>query len=85
MIDYKAGFNLFAHDFGYHFSVNYTFMDSRDLSANRKEDFLPYKPNHLLNFSTDLNYRDFYFNVTGKYVSKIDEDLFYKYEEPKHT
>jgi outer membrane receptor protein involved in Fe transport len=81
-IDYKAGFNLFAHDFGYHFSVNYTYMDSRDLSANRKEDFLPYKPNHLLNFSTDLNYRDFYFNVTGKYVSKIDEDLFYKYEEP---
>lgn len=82
-IDYKSGFKLAERDFGYHFSVNYTYMDARDLSANRTDDFLPYKPNHLLNFTTDLNYRDFYFNVTGKYVSKIDEDLFYKYEEPK--
>jgi outer membrane receptor protein involved in Fe transport len=83
MIDYKSGFSLMQHDFGYHFSVNYTYMDARDLSANRPDDFLPYKPSHLINFTTDLNYRDFYFNVTGKYVSKIDEDLFYKFEEPK--
>jgi outer membrane receptor protein involved in Fe transport len=82
-IDYKSGFNLFQHDFGYHFSFNYTYMDSKDLSPNRTEDFLPYKPNHLINFTTDLNYRDFYFNLTGKYVSKIDENLFYKYEEPE--
>jgi len=82
-IDYKSGFKLMQHDFDYHFSVNYTYMDAKDLSPNRTDEFLPYKPNHLLNFSTDLSYRDFYFNVTGKYVSKIDEDLFYKYEEPK--
>lgn len=83
MIDYKAGFELFTSDFGYRFNLNYTFMDARDLSANRTDEFLPYKPSHLLNFTTDLNYRDLYFNLTGKYVSKIDEDLFYKYEEPK--
>ncbi len=82
-IDYKSGFKLFSKQFDYHFSVNYTYMDARDLSPNRADDFLPYKPAHLINFTTDLNYRDFYFNVTGKYVSKIDEDLFYKYEEPK--
>lgn len=82
-IDYKSGFKLLQSDFGYHFSVNYTYMDARDLSINRTDEFLPYKPAHLINFTTDLNYKDFYFNVTGKYVSKIDEDLFYKYEEPK--
>lgn len=83
MIDYKADAYLFSRYLGYHFNFNYTYMDARDLSPKRTEDFLPYKPSHLLNFSADLNYRDFYFNVTGKYVSKIDEDLFYKYEEPK--
>ena len=83
MIDYKAGFNIFNSDFGYHFNFNYTYMDARDLSANRTDDDLPYKPRHLINFSADLNFKDFYFNFTGKYVSKIDEVLFYKYEEPK--
>ena len=83
MIDYKAGFKIFERHLGYRLNFNYTYMDARDLSPNRTEDFLPYKPSHLLNFSADLNYRDFYFNLTGKYVSKIDEDLFYKFEEPK--
>ncbi|MBS1516286.1 MAG: TonB-dependent receptor [Bacteroidetes bacterium] len=82
-LDYKSSMKLLQNDFGYHFSVNYTYMDARDLSANRTEDFLPYKPRHLVNFTADLNYRDFYFNLTGKYVSKIDEVLFFKYEEPK--
>lgn len=83
MLDYKAGFELFKRNFGYRFNVNYTFMDAKDLSHNRKDEYLPYKPSHLLNFSTDLSFNDFYLNFTGKYVSKIDEDLFYKYEEPQ--
>lgn len=83
LIDYTSSFKLFKKDFGYGFSVNYSLVDARDLSKNRDEDFLPYKPVHNLNFSTDLNYSGFNFNLTGKYVSKVEEDLFYKYEEPK--
>ncbi len=83
LIDYKSDFNLFNKIFGYGFSFNYSLIDARDLSFNRKEDFLPYKPEHLINFSSDFNYFDFNLNINGKYVSKVDEDLFYKYEEPK--
>ncbi|MEO8513620.1 MAG: TonB-dependent receptor [Ignavibacteria bacterium] len=83
LIDYTSSFNVFKNPLGYSFGFNYSLIDAKDLSANRKDDFLPYKPRHLINFSTDLNYYDFNFNVTGKYVSKVDEDLFYKYEEPK--
>lgn len=82
LIDYNSSFNLSKEPFGYGFNFNYSLIDAKDLSANRKNDFLPYKPRHILNFSGDLNYFGFNFNFTGKYVSKVDEDLFYKYEEP---
>jgi outer membrane receptor protein involved in Fe transport len=83
LIDYNSTMNLFKNTFGYAFSFNYSLIDAKDLSKNRKDEFLPYKPMHLINFSTDLSYWGFHYNVTGKYVSKVDEDLFYKYEEPK--
>ncbi len=83
LIDYTSSFNLINEPLGYAFGFNYSLIDAKDLSRNRKDEFLPYKPSHLINFSTDLSYFDFHFNVTGKYVSKVDEDLFYKYEEPK--
>ena len=83
LIDYTSSLNMLKRPLGYSFGFNYSLIDAKDLSAGRKDDFLPYKPRHLINFSTDLNYYDFNFNVNGKYVSKVDEDLFYKYEEPK--
>lgn len=83
LIDYTSDFTLLKKQFGYGFSFNYSLIDAKDLSKNRKDDYLPYKPAHLINFSTDLSYFDFNLNVNGKYVSKVDEDLFYKYEEPK--
>jgi outer membrane receptor protein involved in Fe transport len=83
LIDYTSSINLFKNAFGYAFGFNYSLIDARDLSKTRKDEFLPYKPMHLINFSSDLNYMDFHLNVNGKYVSKVDEDLFYKYEEPK--
>jgi len=83
LIDYTSKLNVLKEPFGYGFSVNYSLIDAKDLSANRKEDYLPYKPKHILNFSTDLNWFGFNFNVSGKYQSKVEEDLFYKYEEPE--
>ncbi|MCI0449166.1 MAG: TonB-dependent receptor [Chlorobi bacterium] len=82
LIDYSSSLNLFKEPFGYAFSFNYSLIDARDLSKTRKEDFLPYKPSDIINFSADLNYFGFNFNVNGKYVSKVDEVLFYKFEEP---
>jgi len=82
-IDYTSGFNIAKKQFGYSFSVNYNLVDARDLSKNRTNDFLPYKPVHNLNFSADLSYLDFNFDVSGKFLSKVEEDLFYKYEEPQ--
>lgn len=83
LIDYNSTMNLFKKTFGYSFSFNYSLVEAKDLSHNRKDEYLPYKPMHLINFSTDLGYLGFNFNVTGKYVSKVEEDLFYKFEEPE--
>jgi outer membrane receptor protein involved in Fe transport len=80
LIDYNS--TAFKKQLGYGFSFNYSLIDAKDLSQNRKDDFLPYKPMHIINFSTDLGYSGFHFNLNGKYVSKVDEDLFYRYEEP---
>ncbi len=82
-IDYSSSLRLFKNEFNYSFGVNYCFVDARDLSQNRKEDYLPYKPKHILNFTSYFKYLGFGLNISGKYQSEIEEDLFYKYEEPK--
>ena len=82
LIDYTSGFKLFKEPLGYTLSFNYSLIDAKDLSTSRKNEYLPYKPRDIVNFSADLNYFGFNFNINGKYVSKIEEDLFYKLEEP---
>lgn len=82
LIDYTSGFNVFKKMFGYSFGFNYSLIDAKDLSKNRTNEYLPYKPGHIINFSTDLNYSGFNLNLNGKYQSKVEEDLFFKYEEP---
>jgi outer membrane receptor protein involved in Fe transport len=83
LIDYNSNFRILNEPFGYGFGVNYSLIDAKDLSVNRKDEFLPYKPMHILNFSTDLSWYGFNLNLSGKYQSGVDEDLFFKYEEPK--
>ena len=83
LIEYNSSFRIFNEKFGYKFEFDYTFNDARDLSANRTDDLLPYKPKHLYNSSVNLNYFGFNFNVSGKFVSKVEKVIFYKYEEPK--
>lgn len=82
-MDYSHDFKAGSKFIEYRFEVNYTYMDAKDLSANRKEDYLPYKPRHLFGFGVNIGYEGFNLNTTGRYVSKIDEVIFYKYEEPE--
>ncbi|HAY35057.1 MAG TPA: hypothetical protein DCY06_13080 [Bacteroidetes bacterium] len=82
-IDYNSGVKLFGNALDYYFNVGYTYLKALDLSSDRKNDFLPYKPQHNFNFTTNFNYFDFNLNVNGRYLSKIDEVLFYNFEEPE--
>lgn len=82
-IDYNSTANLFNEKIHYGFEFDYTYLDARDLSSNRTDEFLPYKPKHLFNSSINLGYLGFNYNINGKYVSKIEEVYFFKYEEPK--
>lgn len=82
-IDYNSHFNFLRKLLGYGFNFSYSYIDARDLSPKRADDYLPYKPAHNISFGADLSYLDFNFDISGKYLSKVDKDLFYKYEEPK--
>jgi len=83
LIEYNSTFRVFKEKFAYKFEFDYTYNDARDLSANRTDDLLPYKPKHIYNSAVNLNYYGFNFNVTGKFLSKVEKVIFYKYEEPK--
>ncbi|MCI0474426.1 MAG: TonB-dependent receptor [Ignavibacteria bacterium] len=82
-IDYASSLKLQAEDFNYGFGFDYTYIDARDLSEGRDNDFLPYKPRHIINGNVNLGLYGFNLNVNGKFVSEIDEVLFFKYEEPE--
>ncbi len=81
-IDYNSTMKLGEKDFSYYFNVGYTYLDARDLSSERENDFLPYKPSHNFNFTANMGYSGFDLNINGRYLSAIDEVLFYDLEEP---
>lgn len=83
LIGYNSSFRMFNEKFTYKFDFNYTYNDTRDLSNDRKDDLLPYKPKHIYNATANLNFFGFNLNVNGKFVSKVEKVIFYKYEEPK--
>ncbi|MGB9697011.1 MAG: TonB-dependent receptor [Ignavibacteria bacterium] len=82
LFNYQSNLNILSKPFSYKYEVSYSYIDARDLSEKRDNDYLPYKPKHLLNFNVGLNYLGFDLFVYGKYVGKVDEVLFFKYEEP---
>lgn len=82
-VEYHSSFRMTNRLFKYSVNFDYTYIDAKDLSANRTDDFLPYKPRHVINGGVNLNFYGFNYNVNGRFVSKIDEVIFYKYEEPK--
>lgn len=82
LLNYQSAFNVLTKPLSYKYEVSYSYIDARDLSDKRDNDYLPYKPKHLFNFNVGLNYSGFDLFIYGKYVGKVDEVLFFKYEEP---
>lgn len=82
-IDYNSSSKVLNEKFNYGFEFDYTFLDARDLTSTRSDDFLPYKPRHIINSNINLFYYGFNLNFNSKYLSKIEEVYFFKYEEPK--
>ncbi len=81
-LDYNSKFRLFQNPLEYFFNVSYTYLNARDLSGNRKDDYLPYKPANNFNFTTNFSYFGYNLNIDGRYLSAVEEVLFYKSEEP---
>lgn len=63
--------------------VNYTYLDAKDKTKGRLDDTLPYKPKHSANASLYYEYRRFRFGGSVRYVSKIDEAIFYPKDAPE--
>lgn len=82
-LDYNSSLKMFNKPFEYFFNISYTYLNARDLSENRKDDYLPYKPVNNFLFTTNFAYYGFNLDINGKYLSAIDEVLFYKLEEPE--
>lgn len=82
LFNYQSAFNVLSTPLSYKYEVSYSYIDARDLSEKRDNDYLPYKPKNLFNFNVWLNYLGFDVFVYGKYVGKVNEVLFFKYEEP---
>lgn len=82
MLDYNSSLNLFDENFRYYFNLSYAYMDAKDLSPDKKDGLLPYKPRQTFNFTTNFNYEDFNLNLNGRYQSRVEKVIFYNFEEP---
>ena len=66
------------------FSVaNYTYVDAKDRTEGRIDDTLPYKPKHTAYASIDYQYKSFRPGASIRYVSKIEEVVFYPKDAPE--
>ncbi|RMF58196.1 MAG: hypothetical protein D6748_09395 [Calditrichaeota bacterium] len=64
-------------------SANYTYLDARDLSPNREDDLLAYRPEHSFFFHVFFNWRRLHLNLDGRYRSKIKEVFLYPLQKPE--
>lgn len=63
-------------------NLNYTYLDAKDLSENRRQGFLAYKVPHSFNFVTSLQTGPWFLNVTGRYHSRVEEVFLYPNDKP---
>ena len=63
-------------------SVGYTYLDARDVSDGRYNDFLAYKIKHALNASLGVHYKSFSASFNGRYRSGVKEVFIYPGSEP---
>ncbi|MFQ6042962.1 MAG: TonB-dependent receptor plug domain-containing protein [Candidatus Poribacteria bacterium] len=63
--------------------ANYTYLDAQDRTEGRTDDKLPYKPKHTAYASLDYQYARFRLGASIRYVSKIEETIFYPNDAPE--
>lgn len=63
-------------------NLNYTYLDAKDLSDERRDGFLAYKVRHSFNFITSVQHGPWFLNVDGRYNSKVQEVFLYPNDKP---
>lgn len=63
-------------------SLNYTYLDARDLSPGRSDDLLAYRPKHSFFFNTAFTWHRFRLGADGRYRSAIKEVFLYPLQKP---
>ena len=63
-------------------SLGYTYLDARDVSDGRFNDFLAYKIKHSINASLGIHYKALSLNFAGRYRSEVEEVFIYPGSEP---
>lgn len=65
-----------------HGSLGYTYLDARDVSDKRFNDYLAYKIKHSINSTVGFRFKSISANFTGRYRSAIKEVFIYPGSEP---
>ncbi len=64
-------------------TANYTYLDAQDRTEGRTDDKLPYKPKHTAYAALDYQYSRFKLGASLRYVSEVEEAIFYPNDVPK--
>jgi len=64
-------------------STAYTYLDAKDDSNDRKNDFLAYKIKHSFSFAAHGAHKGFSLSINGRYNDKVTEVFLYPGSEPK--
>lgn len=64
-------------------AASYTYLDAEDRTEGRTDDNLPYKPRHSINSSVDCQYSRLSLGLSFRYVSEIEEAIFYPNDAPE--
>lgn len=62
--------------------ANYTYLDAKDRTEGRADDKLPYKPRHSAYASLSYQYARFTLGLSIRYVSEMEEVIFYPNDAP---
>jgi iron complex outermembrane receptor protein len=64
-------------------SMSYTYLDAKDQSPNRTNDFLAYRVRHAMFFAAETNVNRLTLALHGQYKSKLEEVFLYPRDIPQ--
>jgi iron complex outermembrane receptor protein len=76
----ETGVNLYWR--GLSAAANYTYLDAKDRTEGRADDKLPYKPRHSAYAALSYQYARFTLGLSIRYVSEMEEVIFYPNDAP---